>query len=661
MVEIGTTSSEVDGGRRFWPRPFWPPRNWWLALLVILVLAGALRFPGYGFSLPYLDQPDEVFFALSGRMIIDFGSAKPIGHHHYPPGIISIYYVVMRLFHDPSLPPASVIWIVRLIAITTSLGVISLLGLLGYHALGRTAGLFGAALWSITPLFVERSRWGTAEIFVAFFSILALYFSAVGTLHRRKNWTTYATYALMLAILFKYHCVFLAPVVLFMPLWGGGVSRRQVLANMGRFALFSAWLLLLTPVLDAYLATETLTNTNWIPHVQIREFPNPLDMYHNLRLTFGWFDWQILLPGWLGLGLIAADRSLQGRAQRILAFLGGALFLWLAGISLFGEQDAHAIRFLFAWVSLSVMLSGWGYALLLRALGRALTHYAPRYKRPGITIALLLLCALFLPSLTESIQNLRAHLWEDPRNFVTQYMDSTVASGRYVISKGTSKLFNRHWGGYTGETAFEIASFEEPTRHPIQTWREQDVDYAILHYDVYDRLFEDDPFDYLGKTTRLKGWEHLPDYRWPAMVVLRLYPIQHEATGKLGPIRLIGYELAEKVARPGQTLPFHLYWQAAAPTEADYQVFNHLLDAEGNLIAQIDGPPLPDPLLRRGTMDWDDPEEIIYSREYALALPEDLPPGEYSIVTGFYRRDNGQRLLTPTGEDSLWVMRVVVD
>ena len=321
--------------------PFWPPRNWWLALLVILVLAGALRFPGYGFSLPYIDQPDEVFFALSGRMIIDFGSAKPIGHHHYPPGIISIYYVVTRLFHDPSLPPASVIWIVRLIAITTSLGVISLLGLFGYHALGRTAGLLGAALWSITPLFVNNSRWGTAEIFVAFFSILALYFSAVGTLHRRKNWTTYATYALMLAILFKYHCVFLAPVVLFMPLWGEGVSRRRVLANTGRFALFSAWLLLLTPVLDAYLATETLTNTNWIPHVQIREFPNPLDMYHNLRLALGWFNWQILLPGWLGLGLIAADRSLRGRALRILAFLrwcfislvGRNQFLWRARCS----------------------------------------------------------------------------------------------------------------------------------------------------------------------------------------------------------------------------------------------------------------------------------------------------------------------------------------
>ena len=72
-----------------------PRRNWWLALLAILLLAGALRYPGYDFSLPYVDQPDEPNFFLSGRMLIDFGTARSLNNHFYPPGIIQIYYAIM--------------------------------------------------------------------------------------------------------------------------------------------------------------------------------------------------------------------------------------------------------------------------------------------------------------------------------------------------------------------------------------------------------------------------------------------------------------------------------------------------------------------------------------------------------------------------------------
>ena len=80
-----------------------------------------------------------------------------------------------------------------------------------------------------------------------------------------------------------------------------------------------------------------------------------------------------------------------------------------------------------------------------------------------------------------------------------------------------------------------------------------------------------------------------------------------------------------------------------------------------NLVAQIDGPPLPDPLLRRGTSDWHDPGEIIFSREYLLQLPEDLAPGAYTLFTGFYHPDSGQRLYTPAGEAALWLARIVVE
>ena len=644
-------------------RPFWPPRNWWLALLVILVLAGALRYPGYDFSLPYVEYRDESTFALSGQMIIDFGTAKPLGHHHYPPGIIHIYYLMLRLFHDPTTPPASVIWIVRLMAITVSLGIIALLGLFGYHAIGENAGLLGAAIWAITPLFVERSRWGTAETFVAFFSMLALYLTFLGIRYRRGDWTTQGTYFLMLATVFKYHCAFIAPVVLFAPLWGRRVSWQRVLANTGRFALFCGWLLLLTPLLDALLSTKTFSNVTWRVHAQFSGMPDPLNILRNIRLAFAEFDWPYLFPGWLCLGLIVMDRKRRGRALGALAFLGSALFLWVAGISFFGAHDAydHAIRFLFTWVTLLVMLSGWGYALLLHALGSALNRYLPPYQRIGMYSAFLLLGLLFLPYVAGSVGNLQRSLWEDPRNFVTHYMDRTVAASRYIISSDNSSLFNREWGGYAGETHFELASTEEPLHHPVQFWREEGVEYVILYQEAYENLSHSDPYDYLKETTRLKGWEQQPNYRSPTMVVLLLHPIQHQATGQLGPIRLVGYELESHDVSAGATIPFHLYWQAEAATATDYQVFNHLLDAEGNLVAQIDGPPLPDPLLRRGTSGWDDPEEIIYSREYVFTLPDDLATGEYSLVSGFYRRENGQRLLGPTGEDSLWVTRVMAE
>ena len=644
-------------------RPFWPQRNWWLALLAILVLAGALRYPGYDFSLPYIDQPDEPNFILSGRMLIDFGTAKSLNNHFYPPGIIQIYYVVMRLFHDPATPPASAVGIVRLLAITTSLGIVVIIGLFGYHAVGEAAGLFGAAIWSISPLLVERSRWGTAEIWVVFFSLLALYFTIVAILYRRENWSTYATYALMLAIVFKYHSVFITPVVLLAPLWRRRVSGKRVLANLWRFALFSAWLLFLTPALEFLEPIPGQHADTWVRHTRAVSALSPRTLYQNFTDAFGWSGFLVFIPGWLGLGLLFWKRPISHKTRQALAFIFVALILLFLGVSIFGEQGPHAIRFLLPWVSLLVMLSGWGYAIILRELWQRLRGRPLLQQRTGMAGTLLLLGALFLPSLVDSVENMQWAFAEDPRNFVTAYMDRSLASGRFIINKGssvTSRLFNREWGGYAGETAFELASFDQPTDFPVEHWRELEVDYVLLHYDVYDRLSEADPFDYLGQTTRLKGWYHQPNYRFSTMTVLLLQPIQHPATGQLGPIRLIGYDLTEESAQPGESLPFHLYWQATAATEADYQVFNHLLDADGNLVAQADGPPLPDPLLRRGTKDWHDPEEIIYSREYLLTLPEDLTPGEYTLVTGFYHRDSGQRLLSPTGEDTLWVTRIAV-
>jgi len=115
------------------PRPLWPARRWWLTLLVLLVLAGGLRFTGYNFSLPYIDHPDEPNQFLAARLVLDQGTSRSIGKHSYPPGIVALHYLFVRYWQDPSQPPSIVTGPVRLIAISASLLSIALLALLGYH------------------------------------------------------------------------------------------------------------------------------------------------------------------------------------------------------------------------------------------------------------------------------------------------------------------------------------------------------------------------------------------------------------------------------------------------------------------------------------------------------------------------------------------------
>ncbi|GAB4572807.1 MAG: hypothetical protein Kow0077_13320 [Anaerolineae bacterium] len=182
--------------------------------------------------------------------------------------------------------------------------------------------------------------------------------------------------------------------------------------------------------------------------------------------------------------------------------------------------------------------------------------------------------------------------------------------------------------------------------------------YAIPNYDVYQEMVDSHNPD-VAQILLVKSYPPDSRYRGPSMVILRLYPIQNEATGQLGPIHLVGFDISTTTLQVGETLNFTLYWQAESPTGSDYVVYNHLVPLNSRqVLAQIDGPPLFDE--RRGTSDWDDPNETLISREFTLALDDDIPPGEYRLITGFYDRESGQRLLSPGGEDYLEVTTIEV-
>ena len=97
-----------------------------------------------------------------------------------------------------------------------------------------------------------------------------------------------------------------------------------------------------------------------------------------------------------------------------------------------------------------------------------------------------------------------------------------------------------------------------------------------------------------------------------------------------GQIELLGYEIEE-----GPPPALTLYWRAEKPPEQDYVLFVHVLDGQGEMVDQKDGPPLEG---MYPTSDWW-PGQIVADRRTLSELP---PQGR--LLVGLYDLDSMQRL-----------------
>lgn len=100
-------------------------------------------------------------------------------------------------------------------------------------------------------------------------------------------------------------------------------------------------------------------------------------------------------------------------------------------------------------------------------------------------------------------------------------------------------------------------------------------------------------------------------------------------------LTLLGYDLLEGA----DAVTIHMYWQATQPPTVDYSVFVHLLNAEGEIVAQQDQQPTGG---RLPTSTW--PRGYIVADDVVVRLPADLPAGTYRLITGIYNPFTGIRL-----------------
>ncbi|MEA3408149.1 MAG: glycosyltransferase family 39 protein [Chloroflexota bacterium] len=139
----------------------------------------------------------------------------------------------------------------------------------------------------------------------------------------------------------------------------------------------------------------------------------------------------------------------------------------------------------------------------------------------------------------------------------------------------------------------------------------------------------------------------------------------------IGPFELVGYDfvplhdhiivdiqrnkLPDVELTAGEPISLTLYWQGEATVSENYVVFTHLLDEEGKLVAQHDGPPAGG---ARPTAGWVKGEYVVDSHRLAW-LDADYA-GRAVLEVGFYEPTSGERLRTPRGESRLLLPSEIV-
>lgn len=616
----------------------------WTAVIALVVVAALLRLTGYNFSLPYLEHIDEPAYTLAAQTAIDTGSMRVFQMEGYPPGIITLNFLMLKVFHDGTTPPGTIMPIIRLWSIAASLACIVVVALLARETANDLAGVFAAAIWALSPTVVDFGRYATADNFVALFILLALWLTLIGTRRNQSVPLNLALVSIMLATIFKYQAVFVLPLMIGVPLLRltqSGLSRRRVISDFVwhsiALGVFFFWLAFI------YEAGKAASIPYWAAPTDQLGLPPVARIFDSLRIVVESVAHPLL---WLGALIGGAFWRLDPHRVRVvpaLTILVAALF-YVVGVNLFGDQN---FRQLVAFGALCAALLGVGLAGWVVILER-LTWLKGSTTRQT-TIVTLLFIGIMIPLTVQSIERARVHTLHDRRNDLAVYMDTSLPPAAHIATLDNHKTLNRSWGGYAGIHEFPFQEMERLDARPLDEWRDRGVEYAIMSNGDYQAL---DP-GARTETMLLKQYPPSADYRGPDMVVVCLCTPSQLFEAVLGTIVWRGYDTAVT----DDALTIRHYWQANAPLDGEYRVFNHLLDQAGTLVAQADGSPLFD--VRRTTDTWDDPTEIMISATFTLPLT-DLDAGEYDVHVGFYRVDTGVRLTDADGRDSVRVTTITV-
>jgi 4-amino-4-deoxy-L-arabinose transferase-like glycosyltransferase len=114
---------------------------------------------------------------------------------------------------------------------------------------------------------------------------------------------------------------------------------------------------------------------------------------------------------------------------------------------------------------------------------------------------------------------------------------------------------------------------------------------------------------------------------------------QHPVGVDLDGLRLLGYSLTSKLIRPGDTLPFVLFWQAREKIGRDYLVSLQLQDEDGQAWGEHRSRPVEGAY---PTIRWDEGEIVRDQRDWVV--PPDVPSGRHRLLVSLIDEASGKQV-----------------
>lgn len=631
----------------------------WGALVVILVIAGTLRFLSYQFSLPYVDHPDEPAYFVGGQEWR--GITQPSGYYSgIPPAYVALHTIIQPVLESAGAQGlAATTLFLRTVAIVVNLLTLLVIALTARCMAGNTAGIVAAAAWGFAPLVLTNGVYALPDPFIYLFTALAYGLAVEAWLNpARRWWSVWSVVFGLLAVLMKYPSVpaLLPGVLVALALLMRDRKQWRMLAvQFGLIALTAVWLVFIYGVDFNNLQREGAV-------VQSQGARNLLDFSRVLGNVA-----QTLAPiGFVAViicGLLAPAAYWYAKNRKLPLMSGFPILVGLLTVlaipwltSTYNAVTPSTVRYVLPATAVVCALLGIAVGQIIQVL----ESYQSRWRGlrySGVFAIGLLAVVIWLPQLVEGWAIVQTRRLPDTRVELRQWFDTNLDAGTVIVDEANHKTFNPIWGGIPHRRWVDWWVSDNIMEHPLKEWREtRQMSYAELGYGTLEAM-EQTPEGqaYLGGMLRLRDF-YGTAVRGPQMAFYRLWRMEHETNVPFGEaIHLLGYDQSTTTIKAGESVTLRFYWKASQPPTDNYSLFIHLTpEAEYTVLAQADGSPA---VLERPTLSWDDASETLISPPFMLTVPADSAAGSYRIYIGLYNYVSGERL--PVEGDTAYLLTTI--